>query len=147
MTASSKRTGNSTKLFSRSLEARFHFVAHPSTLNGLLGQDHEQLLVQPNRLIDALAEWITNFEVVGSKTSTALLCFGGRLKSFGKFLVLGRIADEAGVKLDRLVQERRQVINQYVGKTTTSEKGEWDRAGLGKRPMVNGARPAMITSF
>jgi hypothetical protein len=37
------------------------------------------------------------------------------MKAVGELLVLARIADEAGIELDRLVQQRRQVVDQVVG--------------------------------
>ena len=37
------------------------------------------------------------------------------MEALGELLVLGRVADETGVELDRLVQEGGQVVDQVVG--------------------------------
>jgi hypothetical protein len=85
-----------------SLETGFDFLTHPIALDGVLRQDHKQLLVKPNRLIDALAERVANLEIVGCKPAARALVLEVGVKAFGEVLVLGRIADEAGEELDRL---------------------------------------------
>jgi len=59
--------------------------------------------VEPNRFIDSLAEWIINLEILRRKPAAHALVLKVSVKAFGEALVLCRVADEAGVELDRLV--------------------------------------------
>ena len=68
---------------------------HPVALHGVPRQDHKQLLVKPNRVIDSLAEWIANLEIVGCIPAAHALVLEVGVKAFGEVLVLGRIAGEA----------------------------------------------------
>jgi hypothetical protein len=44
--------------------------------------------VKPNRFIDALADWITNLEILRRKPAAYSFVLEVSLKAFGKFLVL-----------------------------------------------------------
>jgi hypothetical protein len=52
------------------------------------------------------------------------------VEAVGELLVLARIADEAGEELDRLVQQRGQVVYQVVWQADTAQEGQgqWARA-------------------
>ncbi len=57
------------------------------------------------------------------------------------------IADEARIELNGLVQERRQIVDQSIGKAAT--QSEIDRHILGtlKRAVIDNGRAAMFTTF
>lgn len=48
-------------------ERRLHFFLYPPARDGMLRQDHHQLVVQANRLVDARAELVTDLQVLGRK--------------------------------------------------------------------------------
>jgi hypothetical protein len=58
-----------------------------------------------------------------------------------EFFILGRVADEAGIMLDGLVQKRRQVVDQHVRQPDAAKKRKRQRPGLLQRAIVYGARP------
>jgi hypothetical protein len=43
----------------------------------------------------------------------------------GELLVFGRVADEDRVELGRLIQQRGQVVDQFVRQANTAQEGEW----------------------
>jgi hypothetical protein len=69
----------------------------------VLGKKEQQPAVNAYRLIDLLVDFLSALNVMGSKPAANALVLKVGMKALRKFLVFGRIADEAGVKLDRLV--------------------------------------------
>src|SRR3954454_9886551 len=69
------------------------------------------------------------------------------VKAVGELLVLARIADEAGVELDRLVQQRWQVVDQVVWQADAAQEGQGQRTRTLQGLMVDGARAVMQASF
>src|SRR5215831_13108724 len=67
------------------------------------------------------------------------------MKALRKRLILGRVADEAGIMLDGLVQQRRQVVDQHVRQPDAAKKRERQRPGFLQRAMVYDAWPIMDT--
>ena len=61
------------------------------------------------------------------------------MEAFGKGVVLTRVADEAGVELEGLIEERGKIVNQRVWQATAPEKGQGERPGFGEGAMVEGA--------
>ena len=62
------------------------------------------------------------------------------MQSAAEVFIGTAIADEAGVELEGLIEQRGQIVNQCVWQTTTAEKGQGERPGLGEGAMVEGAR-------
>lgn len=55
-------------LFERCLD----FFLHPGARDGVLRQDHHQLVVETNRLVDAGAELVADLQVLGGKPAADL---------------------------------------------------------------------------
>jgi hypothetical protein len=45
------------------------------------------------------------------------------MQTFGKGVVLTRIADKARVELEGLIEQRGQIVNQYIWQATAPEEG------------------------
>jgi hypothetical protein len=60
------------------------------------------------------------------------------VQAFGEGVVLTRVADEAGVELEGLIEQRGQVVNQRVREATATEKGQGERLGSCKGYIVEG---------
>ena len=52
------------------------------------------------------------------------------VEALGELLVLRRVADEAGVELDRLVQQRGQIVDQVVRQADAAQEDEGQGTGL-----------------
>jgi hypothetical protein len=66
------------------------------------------------------------------------------VKMLGEILIFAGIADEAGGKLDRLVQKRGQILDQAVGKPDVAqERIREPRRRIFQRLKVNDARSRM----
>src|SRR5262249_55073020 len=100
----------------------FDFLFHPLTCHRRLGQDEEQLVIEANRLVNAGAKAVTDFHILRGKPAPYALILEICIQAFGKDVVLARVADEAGVELEGLIEERRQIVNERVWQATAPEK-------------------------
>ena len=62
------------------------------------------------------------------------------MEAFGKQFVGARVADEAGVELDRRAEVAAVGVDQPVRETHTSEKWEGQLSGPGDCSVIEGAR-------
>ena len=69
------------------------------------------------------------------------------VETFGKDVILARIADEAGVELERLAKERREVLDQCVWQATAPEKGQRERSGFREGAMVEDTGANVVTGL
>jgi len=101
----------------------FDFLLHPLTCYRRLGQDEEQLIIEADRLVNAGAETVADFHVFWGKPAAHAFVLQICIQAFGEGVVLTRIADEAGVELEGLIEERGKIVNQRVWQATAPEKG------------------------
>ena len=69
------------------------------------------------------------------------------MDAMGEFVIFARVADEARIVLDGLVQKRRQVLNQIIRQADPAQKRERQRSGFLQRAMIDGAGPGVDTLF
>src|SRR5215472_1416726 len=69
------------------------------------------------------------------------------MRSVDEVVIFRRIADEARVVLDRLVQQRGQILDQRVRQTDAAEEGKWQWTGALKGADVERARTPMTDGF
>ena len=74
---------------------------HPIAVHAVLGEDEQQLVMQPDGLIELLMNLAPALDVVRRKPAAHAFVLQIGIEPLGKLLVFGRIADEAGVELDR----------------------------------------------
>jgi hypothetical protein len=84
----------------------FYFLLNPLARHRGLGEDEKQLVIDADGLINPGAESVTNFHILGSKPAPHPFILEIRMEAFGKGAVLICVADEAGVELEGLVEER-----------------------------------------
>src|SRR4051812_11503969 len=124
-----------------------HFLLNPITGNRVFGQDQQHLVAQPDRLVDGVDDLGADRHVVRREPAAHAFVLEIGVEAVGELLVLARIADEAGEELDRLVQQRGQVVDQVIRQADTAQEGEgqWTRALQGS--MVDGAWSSMLAGF
>jgi hypothetical protein len=103
-------------------EAGFDFFGNPITFDRVFGKEKEQFVMEAYGLINTLTETISDLEVLGSQPAAHAFVLKIRMELVSKFLISGRIADEAGIQLTDLVKNGRQVLNQMVRKSAASKK-------------------------
>jgi hypothetical protein len=68
-------------------------------------QNEEEFVIEADGFINPGAEPVTYFHVFWGKPAPHALVLEIRIEAFGEGVVLARIADEAGVELERLIEE------------------------------------------
>jgi hypothetical protein len=86
-------------------------LLHPLARHRRLGQDEEQLVTETNCLINPGAEAVTDFHIFWGKPAPYAFVLEIRVEAFDKGVVLTRMADEARVELEGLVEEGREIVN------------------------------------
>ena len=82
----------------------FDLLLHPLARHGRLRQDEEQLIIEADSLINPGTDAVADFQILGRKPAAHALVLEIRIEAFSEGMVLARIADEAGMKLDQGVQ-------------------------------------------
>jgi len=92
-------------------QGRFHFLLHPLTRYRRLGQHEQQLVIEADGLINAGADAVANFQVFRGKPAAHALVLEVRMEAFGEGVVLAGVANEAGIELEGLAEQRGQIVN------------------------------------
>ena len=129
------------------VQGGFHLLLYPLARHGCLGEDEQQLVIDADGFINPRAEAVTDFHIFRSKPAAHTLVLKICVEAFGKSAVLARIADEAGVELEGLIEERGQIVNQRVWQATTSKKGQGKWPGLGEGAMVESTGAVMLAGL
>ena len=69
------------------------------------------------------------------------------MDAIGEILVSGRVADETGIILDRLVEQGRYVVNEIVWQAYATKEYQRQPARFLKGSMVNDAWPSVVAYF
>lgn len=89
----------------------------PGAFNRMFGENQQQLLVQTDRLVDFLAIIISGFQFFGGKPAAYPFALQIDIESFGKALILPRIANEAGVVLNGTCDQGAHIFDEGIGRT------------------------------
>jgi len=116
--------GNSTSLFALSLPLPrgLDLAFHPRALDGALREHQQQFVVPSNRFLDPILEFLADFQILRRKPAAHPLGLQVSIESIGELLVLGRIADEAGVELDGPPHQRADISDELVGNAAAAQK-------------------------
>jgi len=125
-------------------QSGFDFLLHPLARHRRLGQNEEQLVIDADGLIYPETEAVANFHILGSKPAAHAFVLESCVQAFGKGVVLARVADEAGVELEGLIEQRGQIFNQCLWQATAPEKSQGEWPGVGEGAMVEGARATVV---
>jgi hypothetical protein len=106
------------------LEGGLHLLLDPLAKYRVLGQDQQQPFVDVDSVIDALSELVADLHVLCGEPASHAVVLQVGVQALRELLVLRRVADEARVVLDGLVEQRRQLIDQPIGQTAAAQKGQ-----------------------
>src|SRR5262249_18355576 len=105
------------------------------------------LFMMTNRFVDSLPKTITNLEVFGRKPTSNSFVLQPHMDAFGKLFVFGRVADEAGIELNRSSEERWQVIDEGIRHATAAQKRQRKGAGFHQRAVIQSTWTMVPTAF
>jgi hypothetical protein len=111
-------------------EGLLYLIFDPIALDRMLGQDQQQLIAQPDPGIDLVADFAANWHIVWREPAAHPLVLQVGVKALCEVLIFGRVADEAGIKLDGL---GRQIINEIVRQADASAAAVQIFAACGDR--------------
>jgi hypothetical protein len=84
----------------------------------VFGEDQQQAIVDADRFIDLFVDFLAGLYVVFRESATNAFVLKIGVHPLGEFLILRRVADEAGIKVKRAPKERRQIFDEGVGQAT-----------------------------
>ncbi len=98
------------------------FILYPRTVNGMLRKDDQEFIIEPYRLINAVSEFVSNFQIFRSKPAANVFALQIGIEPLGKLLILTGIADKAGVVLDRVLSQGTDIGNEGVGQASLTQE-------------------------
>src|SRR5271166_4526490 len=84
--------------------------------------------MQADGLVNLLVDFPPTLNVVRRKPAAHAFILQAFVQTVGKLLVLSRIADEAGVELNRAADQGTDVGDELVGKARAAQEDFWDFA-------------------
>ena len=127
------------------VERLLDLALDPGPFDRGVGEDDEELVSNPDGLVEGGPKLVADLEILRCEPAADTFVLQVGMEALGKFMVLVRVADEAGIELDRLIQKRRQVVDEVVGQTAAAQKSKGQRTGAFQGALVDGARSVMIT--
>jgi len=105
---------------------RFDFKFDPRTVDGMLRQHQQQLIMQTDGLVNTISDLVSSFQVFGRKPAAYPFALQVSIQPFDKLLIFTRIADKAGVVLDGSGDERAGIVNKGIRQTGTTQEHFWN---------------------
>jgi len=105
----------------------------------VLTEYKEQFVVDLDRLVNLLMEFAAALDVMRRKPDTQPGILQAFMQPAAEGVIDTAVANEAGVKLEGLVEEGGQVVDQYVWEPATPEKGQGERSRFREGTMVEDA--------
>ena len=115
-------------LASFALERYFHFGFHPRASDRILRQDEEELVVNADSLVDAGSELVADLQILWRVPAADALRLEICVEPLGELLIDARMADEAGVKVEWLPNERFRECDEGVRNARAAQENLRDFA-------------------
>ena len=88
---------------------------HPAAVHAVLGEDQQQAVVNADGFVNLLVNLFAASHVVRGEPAADAFVLEVGVEAVGEGLVLGRVADKAGVELDGLVQQGWEIGDEVFG--------------------------------
>jgi hypothetical protein len=95
---------------------------YPLAIDGVFRKHHQELVIQADRLVNAVPELLPNFQVLRSKPASNVFGLQVGIESLGKRLILTGIADKAGVVLDRVLRQGMGIGDEGLSDTCFAQE-------------------------
>src|SRR5262249_46261288 len=99
------------------LEGGVHLVSNPFTANAILRKQQQQLIMQVNSLVNALAYPIPNFHILWCKPAPDTFRLQVGMQSMSKHFILIGVRDEARIILNGMHHPCSVVVNPLIRHT------------------------------
>ncbi len=93
----------------------FDFILYPRTVNGMLRKDDQEFVIEPDRLINAASEFVSNFQIFRSKPAANVFASQIGIEPLGELLVFAGIANKARVVLNGVLSQRTDIGDEGIG--------------------------------
>ncbi len=107
------------------IQCLFHFVFNPCACNGVFRQNQQQFVIQSDRLINAVSDFIPDVHILWCKPAAYTFLLQVIMQPSCKQFILARIANEASVVLNGFSEQRMSILNQVGSDSCTFEKDFW----------------------
>ena len=101
-------------------ERKFNFVANLSTVDSVLRENEEELVLHMNGLINILTHIITRLEVVWGKPASHAIGLQISMETASQRLVFAGIRNETGMVLDRVHHRGAIKVDPLIWNTNTT---------------------------
>ena len=102
------------------------FILYPRTVNGMLRKDDQEFVIEPDRLINAVSEFVSNFQIFRSKPAANVFALQISIEPLGELLILAGIAHKARVVLNGVLSQGTDIGNEGIGQACTTQECLWD---------------------
>src|SRR5271165_738733 len=101
---------------------------HPLAVHAVLRQNEQQPVMQPNGLVNLFVDLPPALDVVRREPAAHPLGLEIGMQPLSKLLVVGRIANEAGVKLNAACNQRVDIRDELVRNAASAKEHLWNLA-------------------
>src|SRR5437660_631881 len=89
----------------------------------MLRKDDDELVIQPDRLMNALSEFVSDLQIFGSIPASNAFSLQVGIEAFNKRLIFGGVANEASVVLDGVLSQGTDIGNEGIGQACLAQEG------------------------
>ena len=100
----------------------FDFILYPRTINRMLRKDDQEFVIEPDRLINAVSEFVSNFQIFRSKPAANVFALQIGIEPLGELLILAGIADKARVVFNGVLNQGTDIGNEGIGQACTTQE-------------------------
>jgi hypothetical protein len=99
-----------------------YFFLHPRTVDRILRQNDQELIVKANGFFDTIGKFCANFQIFWGEPTLYSLLPQVSMQALCKFLIFTRVADETRVVLDRRLGQRTSIGDKSFAQTGFTQK-------------------------
>ncbi len=104
------------------VQRSFNFISNPITLDGMLRQDQQQLVIQTYRFFNAVSDLISDVHIFWCKPAAYSFLLQVVMQASGKQFILARIADKTGVVLVGRLDQRTSIDDEGITESCTFQE-------------------------
>src|SRR6266702_959972 len=105
------------------LKGSHNLAFHPLAIDRVLREDNQELIMQADRLVNAMPKLLPDPQIFRGVPASHAFGLQVGIEEFDKFLVLARVANEAGVVLDGVLNQGAGIGNEGIRQACLSQEG------------------------
>src|SRR5690348_8574951 len=92
----------------------------------MLRQHQQQLVMYTNRLVDAISDLVSDFQVLWRKPTTDSSTLQVSIEALDELLIFARIADKTGVIVNWFSNQGTDVSDKCIRQSSTAQECLWN---------------------